>query len=695
MRRSRPKPVPEEGIAIRVVVLVAVMASAWAALDETATGTTLHVVVLVGLPLGFAYSYLTRRRTGWVLKTLLTVGLLLAFAQFLRAVGQLQGESVSDVQTPLAELFIWVQLLHAFDVPGRRDLGFSLASSAVLAAIAGVLSVSLVVAPFFVVWAVASIAGLALAHRSSLADLPCLAPTETGRRGRRADLGWMRPVAATIAAVVVLGAGLFMVVPTAGTARALAFPASLPRLIAVPNAGGLVNPSLGPEGGGSDDGSSGGDGGESFGYFGFAPTLDTSVRGRPDDTLVMRVRASSPDIWRAQTFDRFDGRVWSRTDDKPEPVRSRSPFSFQRVALDGPRPADTSELVQTYYLEETGPNVLFAANTPSQLYFSDRIVFQLPDGSLRAGVQLERDATYTVISNRPDATAETLRASAADRAGIPHEIVERYTQAGDVPPRVRDLAALVTRDSATPYDAVRALERWMGHNTEYTLDAPRPPRGANAVEQFLFVDREGFCEQIATSLVVMLRSLGIPARLAVGYLPGERNPFTGLYEVRADDAHAWAEVYFPGVGWQGFDPTAPVPLAGDTSGAAAGAGALAYLAARLPAVPAWLPEGGVAALFLVGGATIVRALARRRARRRAGRARPWGAVQLERFEAIGAARGRPRRPSETVPEFADALDDPVLDRAARVIERELYSGRSVTPDDRAIVETALTSATTG
>ncbi|MGZ8735069.1 MAG: hypothetical protein ACXW1M_07760, partial [Acidimicrobiia bacterium] len=153
MRRSRPKPVPEEGIAIRVVVLVAVMASAWAALDETATGTTLHVVVLVGLPLGFAYSYLTRRRTGWVLKTLLTVGLLLAFAQFLRAVGQLQGESVSDVQTPLAELFIWVQLLHAFDVPGRRDLGFSLASSAVLAAIAGVLSVSRGVAPFRVVWA--------------------------------------------------------------------------------------------------------------------------------------------------------------------------------------------------------------------------------------------------------------------------------------------------------------------------------------------------------------------------------------------------------------------------------------------------------------------------------------------------------------------------------------------------------------
>ncbi len=688
-RRARVKPVPEEGIAIRAVVLVAVVASAWAALDETATGTVLHAVVLVGLPLGFVFSYVTRRRTGWLLKTLLTFGLLFAFAQFLRAVGQLEGQSVSDVQTPLAELFIWVQLLHAFDVPGRRDLMFSLASSAVLAAIAGVLSVSLGLAPFLVVWAVASVAGLALAHRSALADLPRLDAGLSGTRRRGVDLAWMRPVAATIGAVVFLGAGLFMVVPTAGTARALAFPASLPRLISIPESGGLVNPSLGTASGTTADGPSGGSGRKSFGYFGFAPTLDTSVRGRPDTTLVMRVRASSPDFWRGQTFDHFDGRVWSRTDDTPRPVRSRSPFFFQRVPLDGPRPADTSELVQTYYLEQAGPNVLFAANTPDQLYFSDRTVYQLPDGSLRAGVQLERDATYTVISHRPHATAETLRASAAAAATTPPDITARYAQAGDVPPRVRELAAQITRGAATPYDAVRALEAWMGRNTRYTLDVPKPPRGADAVEQFLFVDRKGFCEQIASSLVVMLRSLGVPTRLAVGYLPGERNPFTGLYEVHADDAHAWAEVYFPGVGWQGFDPTAPVPLAGDAMEAAAGAGALAYLSAHLPAVPSWFAETGVAALFLLAVATVGRVVVRRRARICAARARPWGARQLERFETIGAARGRPRRPSETVPEFADALADPQLDRSASILERELYSGRPVDPEERAEVEATL------
>jgi hypothetical protein len=77
----------------------------------------------------------------------------------------------------------------------------------------------------------------------------------------------------------------------------------------------------------------------------------------------------------------------------------------------------------------------------------------------------------------------------------------------------------------------------------------------DAVEYFLFEQRRGYCEQFSSSLAVMARSLGIPARVATGYAPGEYNPFTGYYDVRASDAHAWVEVYFPGYGWSTFDPT--------------------------------------------------------------------------------------------------------------------------------------------
>ncbi len=73
----------------------------------------------------------------------------------------------------------------------------------------------------------------------------------------------------------------------------------------------------------------------------------------------------------------------------------------------------------------------------------------------------------------------------------------------------------------------------------------------------------GWCEQIASSLVVLARSAGIPARLATGFVPGDRDALTGRFVVREREAHAWAEIFFPGIGWQGFDPTAAVPLAGD------------------------------------------------------------------------------------------------------------------------------------
>src|SRR5262249_22266762 len=132
--------------------------------------------------------------------------------------------------------------------------------------------------------------------------------------------------------------------------------------------------------------------------------------------------------------------------------------------------------------------------------------------------------------------------------------------------RVRLLAAKVTRNAHTSYDKVRALEAWMGAHLKYSLNAPLPRPGADVVDDFLFHSREGWCQQISSSLVVMLRVLGIPAREATGFVPGEESRLTDEWVVRAKDAHAWAEVYFPGVGWQAFDPTAHVALAGDAKG---------------------------------------------------------------------------------------------------------------------------------
>jgi transglutaminase-like putative cysteine protease len=237
----------------------------------------------------------------------------------------------------------------------------------------------------------------------------------------------------------------------------------------------------------------------------------------------------------------------------------------------------------------------------------------------------------------------------------------------------------------------------MAANTRYSLNAPPLPDRADAVDQFLFVDRVGFCEQIGSSLVVMLRSLGIPARLAVGFVPGERNPFTGLWEVRARDAHAWAEVWFPGVGWQAFDPTATVPLAGDSGVRAAGSGLVPYLLRHLPRPSAVAIETGLVLGAMVFVFVVARRLTAWRRRRRARPRRTWADLRLAELEEVGAKLGAPRQPAQTVQEYRRVLEAagvPVqpLGRVVTAIEAEAFSGRPLTDGERERVVAALGEA---
>ena len=699
IREANTRRSTEDSVALRVAVTVAVVAAATATLRQGVGGTALAVAMMIGIPGAMVFSHLTRYREGFMLKVLLALGILAAFGRFLADVSSLGTGVASDVQIPLAELFLWTQLLHSFDVPARRDLQYSLVSSLVLIGVAGVLSITMSYGLHLLVWAVAATVALVLSHRSELTDLPRV--TATGARRPEPSRGVFRPVFATLLTVLVLGAVAFSFVPPAGSARALAFPSVLPRAAgAVPVPGGLSNPTLGEKDPArrNEDGSfdPGGGPGQSFGYFGFTEQLDTSVRGRPDNTLVMRVRAAKADFWRGQTLDKWDGRNWTLSDDRVREIESETlPLRIPPTPTDAG--GEGSQLVQTYYLERPGPNLIFGAYAPDQVYFADRRLFQMTDGTLRAGVELGPDTVYTVISVRPRATEEILRATSVPGAQIPRQIAERYLQLPKMPPRIAELAARVTAGETNAYDKVRALERWMGENTEYTLDIPRLPRGADAVDQYLFEDRKGFCEQIGSALVVMLRSLGVPARLAVGYASGTRNPFTGMYEVRASDAHAWAEVWFPGVGWQGFDPTASVPLAGDAGPQSAAAGLAQYLDLSLPS----LPQGAGPAVFAVAlagtGIGLVAWTIAASTRRQALGRRRWVTRFLDRVETAGAARGRPRPAAQSAPAYIrelgrSVLPDPRFEGVADLVEREVFGATPAGEKDRDAAEQALEDA---
>ena len=731
VKRVNARGEPEESVAFRVFVLVAVMAAALAVLAQGVGGGALRAGVVVGLPAAFWFSWWGRYRTGFWLKVGLAAGVLAAFARFLAAVKGVQAGTFADLQMPLAELFVWVQLLHALDVPARRDLLFSLVSSAVLAGVAGVLSVSSGLALFLLVWAVAAAAALVLGHRSRVSRLRPLVvdrvggPAAAGGRIQAAGRpGRVARLVGTVVVVVAVVAGsAFLVVPSAGRTRAFTYPARLPSVVPLPIAGALSNPALGDGDPGRQPGSAaragrrGGRGGRAgFGYLGFSTELDTSARGRPDHTVVMRVRSNRTDLWRGQTFDAWDGRRWTMSDQQSRAIGSAD-LPMEVPPVDRPTggdwqggagqvdaasgaavaPVARAELTQTFYVARPGPNLIFGAAEPSKLYFPDRRVFQLSDGTLRAGVPLGEGAIYTVVSDRALVTPDRLRAAGVSR-GAPGAIAVRYAKPPVTTARVRQLASAVAGSAPSTYDAVLVLEHWLAVNTRYTLDVAPLPDGADAVDRFLFVDRRGFCEQIGTSLVVMLRSLGVPARLVTGYAPGERNPFTGLYEVRASDAHAWAEVWFPGVGWQGFDPTASVPLAGEESDGRASSGLAAWLARRVPVPPAWvwlgIFVGGGAALVLVVGWRMVDVRRRRAGRAGSAASRGWAVAAEARLERAGAASGRPRRSGETLSEYAAALGrtrlaDPRLPALAAAITRDAFAVEPADPDTRAAADTVL------
>ncbi len=167
-----------------------------------------------------------------------------------------------------------------------------------------------------------------------------------------------------------------------------------------------------------------------------------------------------------------------------------------------------------------------------------------------------RGEKYTVHAILIEPTEKQLRAAGEN---YPDWVIERYLQLPpDLPPAIPELARQVAADAPTPYDKAQAITRYLRSEITYTTSVPPTPAGRDTLAWFLFDHKAGFCNYYATAEVVMLRSLGIPARLAVGFAEGIFQP-PGWYIVRENNAHAWPEVYFPGVGWVEFEPTASQP----------------------------------------------------------------------------------------------------------------------------------------
>jgi transglutaminase-like putative cysteine protease len=288
---------------------------------------------------------------------------------------------------------------------------------------------------------------------------------------------------------------------------------------------------------------------------------------RADDAVVLTYRTSddtSPEYLRMYALDRFEGEGWTYSAmhaDKNARVDGKTLPPAPGLDLDASllRPVTTRVSVDDHV---RGMNVLPSPYPPTKVAIKGDWRVDAPSLMIFSLRESAGGRSYTVSSVRPAPTYQQLETVAP----IPDDVASRYLAVpGTVPRDVVALARRLTATASTPYDRAVKLQQWFIRpgNFTYSLDVPSP-RNVGALRDFLFVSRIGYCEQFAASMALLARIIGIPARVAMGYTAGTRQP-DGSWVVRTKDTHAWPELYFAGIGWLRFEPT---PAGGGGQGSA-------------------------------------------------------------------------------------------------------------------------------
>ncbi len=290
---------------------------------------------------------------------------------------------------------------------------------------------------------------------------------------------------------------------------------------------------------------------------------------KSDSSAVMHVRPDSagfPDglKWRGVALSDFDGKRWSNP-----------PLEIKTVRLDNgwtlvtDRPRIGNRLFYHVTLNAVDSEALFVAGIPEQLRPEHSVLPNLrrdavtegenevvrgPNDSLRLRFAPPDNFRYAVSSVLEDGV------SPSEHGALSPDAREHYLRVHQLDPRVRELAESVTAGLFTQLDRARAIENHLRSSYGYTLDLP-DHEAADPIAYFLFERKKGHCEYFASAMAVMLRAIGIPARLVNGFQSGTFNPISNQYVIRESDAHSWVEAYLESRGWTTFDPTPPDPSA--------------------------------------------------------------------------------------------------------------------------------------
>ncbi len=375
-------------------------------------------------------------------------------------------------------------------------------------------------------------------------------------------------------------------------------------------------------------------------YQTVSPLVDLRQRlGQQSDVELFRVTSPRPLYWRLVALDRFDGQVWSVTSEARDAATA-----FRNVSK-------RSAVRQNFNITGLGDQWVPAAFSPVSTTMGNARI--IPESATLIAPNPIPGQQYEVLSRveTPPTDAGKL---ATDRP-VPAAIQRSVDLPSEFPDVLRRQARAITADATTPYARAEALQQFFrGGSFTYDLTVP-PGDNSEAIGAFLRI-RRGFCQQFAAAFAALARAAGLPARVVVGFTPGDFDATRSEYVVRGRNAHAWAEVWFAGLGWRTFEPTpsgsspgqadqrvdaAPAPPVGDattstttratpTPTARPGAGRASPRRPRTEIISTAPHTGGsssglrtIAAIaipivaFLAGvGAVAARVLTRRRTRRR-------------------------------------------------------------------------------
>ncbi|EOP41453.1 transglutaminase TgpA family protein [Bacillus cereus] len=295
--------------------------------------------------------------------------------------------------------------------------------------------------------------------------------------------------------------------------------------------------------------------------------LDDSQLGgpfKPDNTIIFTAQTQNKQYWRVEAKDFYTGKGWDVSEN-----RKKVSFKNKNDVVSWYEPNTKTEITEaTITMQKSYPHLTYPAGLVSVEASSD-VSYSVDPFSEKIYTMHGDSSTtlnsYKVTYEVPEFSIENLKSVKTNEG---HEtspyFMTKYTQLPEsLPQRVKDLAVNLTNDKDNRYDKVLAIENYFTDNSFVyeTMNVLYPAKNQDYVDQFLFDTKSGYCNNFSTSMIVLLRSAGIPARWVKGFTEGTlENTLASaegenVYTIANNNAHSWVEVYFPGYGWIPFEPT--------------------------------------------------------------------------------------------------------------------------------------------